>query len=235
MATYGVGLSSTGLRPQTLSRTKLLEALSWGCFVFAAQAVNAPISSFSSAHLVGGVLLAGILGPALGAWTMAIVLTLQVLLLGDGGWLALGANIINMALLPAVAVQGLALLSPRGQKSASPLAMGILSAVAVPLAALLICGEVALFRSPAQLLGWQAFVTPMLGYHCLVGLLEAAITVGCVVLARPADLPVRGLRSAWAPWALAALLLCLAPVASSLPDIYEAASAAAGHREWLAP
>ena len=35
---------------------------------------------------------------------MALVLTLQAVLLGDGGLSALGANIVNMALLPAALV-----------------------------------------------------------------------------------------------------------------------------------
>ena len=72
-----------------------------GCLVFAAQAINVPVAPGTSAHLVGGVLLAWLLGPGLGAWTMALVLAVQAMLLGDGGMAALGANVLNMAILPA--------------------------------------------------------------------------------------------------------------------------------------
>ena len=109
--TYGAaaaGLGACVLRSITqrtsLSSQKLQLAAALGCTVFAAQAINVPIAPGFSGHLVGGVLLAWALGPALGAWTMAIVLAAQALMLGDGGIAALGANVINMALVPAALV-----------------------------------------------------------------------------------------------------------------------------------
>src|SRR6185295_9062393 len=78
-----------------------------GGFVFAAQMFNVPVLPGISAHLVGGVLLTWMLGPSLGAWTMALILAIQAAALGDGGLASLGANIVNMALLPAGAVYAL--------------------------------------------------------------------------------------------------------------------------------
>src|SRR5262245_56632288 len=97
--TRSVSEGSGAARPSLALRVSIAAAL--GAFIFAAQAVNVPILPGISAHLVGGVLLAWALGPAVGALTMALVLALQALLLGVGGTLALGANIINMALIPA--------------------------------------------------------------------------------------------------------------------------------------
>lgn len=71
-----------------------------GAFVFAAQLVNFAVpGTGSSGHLVGGILLASILGPWAALLTLSSVLILQCLLFADGGFLALGCNIFNMAVL----------------------------------------------------------------------------------------------------------------------------------------
>ena len=69
-----------------------------GAFVFAAQMINFAIpGTGSSGHLCGGMLLSAVVGPYGGFLTLIGVLTLQCLLFGDGGLLALGANVWNMA------------------------------------------------------------------------------------------------------------------------------------------
>jgi len=69
-----------------------------GAFVFAAQMINFTIpGTGSSGHLAGGMLLAAIVGPEAAFLTMCAVLSIQCLLFADGGLLALGANIWNMA------------------------------------------------------------------------------------------------------------------------------------------
>src|SRR5690349_19584781 len=100
-AVAGLSAASVAIRRVGLTHKRLEFAAALGCFVLAAQAVNVPIASGFSGHLVGGVLLAALLGPALGAWTMAVVLAIQALVLGDGGIAAWGGNVINMGLLPA--------------------------------------------------------------------------------------------------------------------------------------
>jgi cobalt/nickel transport system permease protein len=70
-----------------------------GAFVFAAQMINLPLPGGISGHLMGGVLLAIVLGPAVGALVIASVLLLQALLFADGGLLAFGANFLNMGLV----------------------------------------------------------------------------------------------------------------------------------------
>lgn len=69
-----------------------------GAFVFTAQMINFTIpGTGSSGHLCGGMLLSAILGPYAGFLTMVGVLLIQCLLFADGGLLALGCNIWNMA------------------------------------------------------------------------------------------------------------------------------------------
>lgn len=69
-----------------------------GAFVFAAQMINFTVpGTGSSGHIVGGLLLAALLGPYAGFITMVGILLVQSLLFADGGLLALGCNIWNMA------------------------------------------------------------------------------------------------------------------------------------------
>ena len=74
-----------------------------GAFVFAAQMINFPVGIGTSGHLVGGTLLACILGPWAAALVVTSILLIQAFVFQDGGVLALGANVINMALLGVMA------------------------------------------------------------------------------------------------------------------------------------
>ncbi|MDD3257320.1 MAG: energy-coupling factor ABC transporter permease, partial [Methanocorpusculum sp.] len=68
--------------------------------IFALQAFNLPTGFGVSGHLVGGALAAIILGsPFAAVFVLTIVLVIQALIFGDGGVLALGANIINMGVI----------------------------------------------------------------------------------------------------------------------------------------
>ena len=69
-----------------------------GAFVFAAQMINFPVGPGTSGHLVGGALLACTLGAAPAAIVMTAILMTQALIFQDGGVLALGANVFNMAI-----------------------------------------------------------------------------------------------------------------------------------------
>lgn len=69
-----------------------------GAVVFSAQMINFSIpGTGSSGHLCGGVLLSSLLGPYAGFLTMVGILLIQCLMFADGGLLALGCNIFNMA------------------------------------------------------------------------------------------------------------------------------------------
>jgi cobalt/nickel transport system permease protein len=74
-----------------------------GAFVFAAQMINFPVGIGTSGHLVGAALLAFTLGPAAASVVMTAILAIQALVFQDGGVLALGANICNMAILGVLA------------------------------------------------------------------------------------------------------------------------------------
>jgi cobalt/nickel transport system permease protein len=68
-------------------------------WIFAAQMFNITVASATSVHLIGGVFAAVLVGPFAGFLVMSSVLIVQSLFFADGGFLALGANIINMAFI----------------------------------------------------------------------------------------------------------------------------------------
>ena len=74
-----------------------------GAFVFAAQMINFPVGVGTSGHLVGSALLAFTLGPAAAVVVMTAILVVQSLVFQDGGLLALGANVCNMAIAGVLA------------------------------------------------------------------------------------------------------------------------------------
>jgi cobalt/nickel transport system permease protein len=74
-----------------------------GAFIFAAQMINFPVGNGTSGHLVGGALLSFTLGPAAASIVMTAILATQALVFQDGGLLALGANVFNMAIAGVLA------------------------------------------------------------------------------------------------------------------------------------
>jgi cobalt/nickel transport system permease protein len=86
-----------------------------GAFVFAAQMINFPVGVGTSGHLVGGALLAYTLGPSAAAVVMTAILAIQALVFQDGGVLAFGANVLNMAIAGVVAAYGIFHLAGAGR------------------------------------------------------------------------------------------------------------------------
>jgi len=68
-------------------------------FSFTIMMYNIPIPDGTTAHAVGASLLSIILGPWAATVGVSIALIIQAFFFGDGGILALGANIFNMAFI----------------------------------------------------------------------------------------------------------------------------------------
>ena len=84
----------------TSAAKKLPTMAVMSALVFAGQMINYTIpGTGSSGHLCGGLLLTSVLGPWAGFLSMIVILTIQCLFFADGGLLALGANVWNMAFL----------------------------------------------------------------------------------------------------------------------------------------
>src|SRR3954468_6283053 len=72
----------------------ILSALSFLIMMF-----NIPIPDGTTAHAVGGAITAIALGPWAAVIAVSVALLFQALLFGDGGVLAYGANVLNMAII----------------------------------------------------------------------------------------------------------------------------------------
>jgi len=161
-------------------------------FIFAAQMINFPVAGGTSGHLLGGTLAAIVLGsPWAGTLCIATVLIIQAVLFADGGITALGANILNMAVIGVWVGWGLTQTLQRlfgGSKGRLPLAAGIAAGLSVVVAAIACAIELVL-SGTAPL----AIVLPaMTGVHILIGIGEGLITGGVLTYlatARPDLLP----------------------------------------------
>ncbi len=102
-ATAPFWVTATRRLKKTLT-TKTAPLLSiFSAFSFVIMMFNAPVPGGTTAHAVGGVLMAIILGPWAAVIGVSIALFIQALFFGDGGILAFGANAFNMAVvLPIV-------------------------------------------------------------------------------------------------------------------------------------
>lgn len=68
-------------------------------FSFLTMMFNVPVAGGSSAHAVGAVLIAILLGPWAATVCVSTALLIQALVFGDGGVLAYGINCLNMAVI----------------------------------------------------------------------------------------------------------------------------------------
>ncbi len=196
-------------------------------FIFSAQAINFPVAGGTSGHLLGGALAAMILGPWAAVLIMTSVIAVQALVFQDGGLLALGFNIVNMGVLTAFTgylIYGL-VRRIAGDGRRSLLVGGALGAWISVMAGAAATGiELALSGATPLLVALPA----MLSVHALIGLGEAAITVGALaflfasrrdILNLGAAAPAQG-SAAWTAvgLALALGLAALSPLASGDPD-----------------
>jgi len=161
----------------TSDKTALMGIL--GAFVFAAQMVNfqLPAMPGTSGHMIGAVLLAIILGPHAGAIVLSSVVIIQCFIFQDGGLLALGCNIINMALVPSYLGYFLYKGFTAGQFSGLRAYVGTMLSclIAVEAGAVLVPIEAEL--SGVLAVPFSTFLITMLGVHFLVGFAEGLITV----------------------------------------------------------
>lgn len=143
-------------------------------FIFAAQMINFPVLPGTSGHLIGSVLISIVLGPWVASIVMAAVLAIQALFFGDGGIIALAANIFNMAIVANfVGYYTYSFLVPLNKKLAV-LAGAWISVVA---ASAIAAVEIAL----SGILPLSKIFLPLVGVHTVIGLGEAIITLMVVI------------------------------------------------------
>ena len=194
--------------PQKLPTMAVTAAL-----VFAGQMINYTIpGTGSSGHMCGGMLLSALLGPQAGFLSMIVILAIQCLFFADGGLMALGANIWNMAFYgcfvgyyliwrPVVSGRLFSGLGAKaGQRARIALASVLGCVITLQLGAFSVVLETSL--SGITELPFGAFVALMQPIHLAIGLIEGLITTAVLLfvyesrpeLLRDVDVPAQGAR-----------------------------------------
>lgn len=221
------------IRPQRVPMLGVAAA-----FVFAAQMLNFPVVAGTSGHLMGAVLSTVLLGPGAASIVMCCVLVVQCFLFADGGVLALGANIFNMAILGSIVGDVLYRSVRRmvGGERGRIAAVAVASWCSVVLASICCAGELAWSGT----VSWQAAFPAMAGVHAVIGIGEAVIT--CLIIlaikkARPellkppsGDVQYGGYSTVVVYGVVIAigLVLFVSPFASEWPDGLEMVAAKLG-------
>ncbi len=205
---FGVAMvpmwTTAGRRVRKVVKNRYVPLVAIGAaYSFLVMMFNVPIPDGTTAHAVGGVLIAVVLGPWAAVIAVSIALLIQALFFGDGGVLAYGANAFNMALvMPMVGygvywalTRNVSLTSPR-----RPFAAGLGAYIGLNLAALCAAIEFgvqpALFHSangtplyaPFHLA--QTIPAMLLAHLTVAGIVELALTAGVVAYLQRANLPL---------------------------------------------
>ncbi len=157
-----------------------------GALVFAAQMLNFAIpATGSSGHIVGGVLLAAVLGEWAGFLTLTSVIIVQCLLFADGGLMTLGCNVLNMAALSCLVAYPLIfkpLIHNHNSPSRWAAASVATSITALTMGALAVTIETEL--SGITALPYGRFLSFMLPIHLLIGIGEGLATAAVIASLR---------------------------------------------------
>lgn len=172
-------------------------------YSFLVMMFNIPIPDGTTAHAVGAVLIAVLLGPWAAVVCVSVALVIQALFFGDGGVLALGANTFNMAFVMPFVGYGVYRLLARNTSLTSKrrsLAAGIGGYVGLNAAAL--CAAIEFGLQPT--LFHSANGTPLyapfhlsqtipamaLAHLTIAGAAELLLTAGVVAYLQRANLPL---------------------------------------------
>lgn len=136
--------------------------------IFAAQMIDFPMGGGHVGHLIGAALITIPLGLAAGIAGMSAVVVIQATVLGDGGVMALGANVLNMAVIaPVVAWYSFRMLETRLHRR---------TAIALAAWSSVVCMAIA-GSAELMLSGHSAGTSGVIQVHLFIGIGEAAITL----------------------------------------------------------
>jgi cobalt/nickel transport system permease protein len=240
LAATGLGVALRQARQHLSPQRVPLLGLA-AAFVFAAQMLNFPVAGGTSGHLIGGVMVAALLGPSSALIVISSVLIVQCLMFADGGITALGANIFNMGMIGGVGGWAIYYSISRRVKGlfGCVMAAAFASWCSVVVASVACAGELAVSRT----VPWSVALPAMAGVHMLIGVGEGLITALVLVAigrARPELLaPETAIESRRSYGtlviygALIALGLALfaSPFASQWPDGLDKTAEALGFKE----
>lgn len=161
-------------------KISLISVLAAG--IFAAQMLNWPLPGGTSLHFVGGALAGILLGPWLGFLTMFLVLLVQCLIFHDGGITALGANMINMAIIDVLIgyIIYKVFMKAFGKKNSVRAFAAFLGGwLGITLAGIACGVEIGVSK---QFIYGIGITVPIMGvWHAILGIIEGAVTAFVVL------------------------------------------------------
>lgn len=144
---------------------------------FAAQMMNYPIVGGTTAHLLGGPILAITLGPYAGLISTTIILLIQALFFGDGGVTTFGANVWNMGIIGVFIPYLICLFAMKTMKNRNGMLIGaFLGALIGDLLAAIFAGLELGFSTLSFPYSVQIAVTAMAIHHFFIGVGEGIVT-----------------------------------------------------------
>lgn len=208
---YAVAVPMWGMASRKVKKTvktqqvPALALLSAMCFLI--MMFNVPIPDGTTAHAVGGALVAVLLGPWAGLIAVSVALAFQALLFGDGGVLSYGVNVFNMGIVLPFVAFGVYRLVASGSTLTSTrrvAAAAIGGYVGLSTAALC-CGielgiQPDLFKNAAGAPLYapyhlsQSVPAMLLAHLTVAGVVEAVLTGGVVAYLQRANLPLLGVN-----------------------------------------
>lgn len=166
---------NANLKKENIPLTIVLTTL-----VFALQMINFAIpTTGSSGHIIGTTLLAALLGPNIAFLAMSLIVMTQGVFFADGGILALGCNIFNMAFLPCFVIYPL-LFKPLNNNNKPVLACILSSIVALQLGSFAVVLEA--FLSGTLSGNIANFLSLMQFIHLPIGIIEGLFTSVVVIM-----------------------------------------------------
>ncbi|MGS0680799.1 energy-coupling factor ABC transporter permease [Shewanella sp. 125m-7] len=201
-----------------------------GAFVFAIQMINFAIpGTGASGHITGAILLSALLGAPAAFVVIASILIVQALFFADGGLLALGANLVNLGIVPCFIIFPL-VWQPLAGRSLSRTRLALASISACMLALIAGAAGIAIMThlSGITRLPLAEFLLFIIPIHAVIGIVEGAATAAILYFAyhqtqfssQANTLVLASRKSQVIAFGMAALLCAavLSRFASSSPD-----------------
>ncbi len=144
--------------------------------IFAIQMLTFPVAGGTTVHILGGALIAIILGPFAGMLSMTIVLGMQALIFADGGLLAFGANALNMAVIGGLSFFIVKFVAGNFDRQRFAVGEFLATLTSAITTAILTGLEIGVSQPFANSGGILLTVPTMVGVYSVEGLIEATLT-----------------------------------------------------------
>src|SRR5262245_56825643 len=203
-ATMAPVWATAARRVQRVVRSRYVPLIAIGAaYSFLIMMLNVPVPDGTTAHAVGAVLIAIVLGPWAAVIAVSVALLIQALFFGDGVVLALGANAFNLAFaMPMTGYAVYRLLSASAPLTSRrrAIAAGVGAYVGINVAALLAAIELGIqpllfdtadgtpLYPPYPLL--HSIAAMALAHLTVAGAVELALTAGVISYLQRANLPL---------------------------------------------